>query len=396
MYYIICIIVIVIIGIIIFTFIKCKGSSNTKNDKNHTSPTYTVTVNLKNNSSNKTIEPFSLENELNSQLTIKAYYDELEQIKQLYKQRDTDTIALTQCIDICCHNINFFPFTLEAMKYNPPYSMPAFERLAIVYEKQQQIQDALEIANLQAYFSYTDEIQNRISRLSKKVINNNNDKSTGNTWLKYHFKEIEKLQGNLQQRSEQICDIIVQSDFKFDTLSKFVEDYVVLDVETTGLNYHYDAIVEIGCIRFRNNKEVARFNTLINPNMPIPAPATEIHNITDEMVKDAPYIDEKLQDLLNFIGDDVVIGHNIGFDIRFVINACLWAFIPYQKFKAIDTLALARKYISKIDITDYSLDTIRQFLHIDQPAHRALNDCCASAKLYQYCMNLNNQEQQHT
>lgn len=130
--------------------------------------------------------------------------------------------------------------------------------------------------------------------------------------------------------------------------------------------------------------------------MPIPAPATEIHNITDEMVKDAPYIDEKLQDLLNFIGDDVVIGHNIGFDIRFVINACLWAFIPYQKFKAIDTLALARKYISKIDITDYSLDTIRQFLHIDQPAHRALNDCCASAKLYQYCMNLNNQEQQHT
>lgn len=104
MYYIICIIVIVIIGIIIFTFIKCKGSSNTKNDKNHTSPTYTVTVNLKNNSSNKTIEPFSLENELNSQLTIKAYYDELEQIKQLYKQRDTDAIALTQCIDICCQH----------------------------------------------------------------------------------------------------------------------------------------------------------------------------------------------------------------------------------------------------------------------------------------------------
>lgn len=388
-YYIIGIIIVGIVLSVLFALLRYLNGRKYKK-KHNDSSTITVRKNISSNQNSqypiKMFEPDP---------SISEYFEELNQIKALYTQRETNPDALQQCINLCYLNINSFPMVLEAMNYDVPISTPAFERLSIILEKGQCFTDAWEIAQIQAFFNPTEQNVKRVNRLSNKIYNTE-DKSSGNIKLDYHYDEIKSLQGSLSDKVDKIFEIIRKSKFKFDLMNEFVDDYVVLDVETTGLNYHYDAIVEIGCIRFRNNKEIARFNTLINPNIPIPAPATEIHNITDEMVKDAPYIDEKLQDLLNFIGDDVVIGHNIGFDIRFVINACLWEFLPYQKFKAIDTLALARKYISKKDITDYSLDTIRQFLHIDQPAHRALNDCCASAKLYQYCMNLNNQEQQHT
>lgn len=278
------------------------------------------------------------------------------------------------------------------MDCSPVKSLPAFERLAIIFEKQSKYQDALEIANIQDFFCPTEQTKKRINRLSEKIGRDLEDTSTGNTTLKYHFNEITKLKGSMPQKIDQILQIIDESQFKFEKISKFVDDYVIVDVETTGLNYHYDAIVEIGCIRFRNNVAVDNFNILINPNTKIPPEATAIHHITNEMVKDAPYINEVLPTVLSFIGDDIVVGHNVGFDIRFLINACIWAGIPNQKFKAIDTLRLARKYIPKSEVPSYALDELLPFFNLHEPAHRAMNDCEATAKVYQYCYQKANSE----
>lgn len=375
---IICFIVLSVF-LVIFKHIKNRKNKRGSHDS------FTVTIHNKSTIDLNSTYPIKLEPDP----IIGEYFEELNQIKALYTKRETDPDALEQCIKICYLNINKFPMFLDAIDFNVPISIPAFERLAIIFEKQEKYKDALEIAQLQAYFTPTEKCLNRVNRLTNKVNKNLIDKSTGNNGLHYHFNEIKRLKGELPEKIEKIFDIIRKAPFKFDLVHQFVNDYVVLDVETTGLNYNLDSIVEIGCIKFKNNTEVDRFHTLINPNTPIPPQATEIHNITDEMVKDAPYIDEKLQELIDFIGNDIIIGHNVGFDIRFVINACLWAFIPTPKFKAIDTLKLAKDYIPKTDVENYSLETLRQFLCIDQIAHRALNDCEASAKLYQYCYNKN-------
>lgn len=378
MKYIIGIIISIIILIILFALYTFSIGRKKKNNS------FTITVHEKTSSVQDTKYPCKI---FEVDPIISSYFEELNEIKSLYSQRETNPNALQQCIDICYLNINTFPMVLEAMNYDIPKSTPAFERLSIILEKNHCYADAWEIAQIQAFFNCTENNINRVNRLTSKIASYPIDKSSGNIALQYHFDEIKKLHGELPQQVEKIFEIIAKAPFKFDTVSNFVDDYVVIDVETTGLNYHIDAIVEIGCIKFRNNKEVQRFNTLINPNTTIPPEAVAIHNITNDMVKNAPYIDEKLQELLDFISDDIIIGHNIGFDIRFVINACQWAFIPNPRFKTIDTLKLARKYINKSEIDDFSLDTIRKFLNINQTSHRALTDCEATAQLYQYCFN---------
>lgn len=382
-YFIIVIIISFVVLAIIYSLLKPAKS---KKSKKAPRPNTTSRV-ITNDNSDDYKAYYSQTREITSN-----YFEELQMIKELYAQRETDPKMLEKCIELCFININSFPLVFLSMDYPPLKSLPAFERLEIIFEKQNKYNDALEIANLQDFFCPTEQTKKRINRLSEKVNRNLEDMSTGNDLLKYHFNEIVKLQGSMPQKIDKIFQIIDKSDFKFEKISKFVEDYVIVDIETTGLNYHYDAIVEIGCIRFRNNIAVENFNMLINPNLEIPPEATAIHHITDEMVKDAPYINEVLPAILDFIGDDIIVGHNVGFDIRFLINACVWEGIPNQKFKAIDTLSLARKYIPKSDVSDFSLDSLRQFLNINEPAHRAMVDCEATAKVYQYCYQKSNSE----
>ncbi len=377
---------ILIFGVVILiTFFQTKSSKSRKN-KNTRRQTTTRPLIIEENSNDFMAEY------LRTMEISKHYFEELQIIKDLYAQRETNPEKLEKCIEVCFLNINSFPSICLSLGEPLPPSLPAFERLAIIFEKQNKYKDALEIVNIQDFFSPTEKTKKRISRLSEKINRGLEDKSTGNDSLKYHYNEISKLQGSLPQKIDEILQIIDKSDFKFEKISKFVDDYVIVDLETTGLNYRHDAIVEIGCIRFRNNIAVESFNMLINPNTEIPPEATAIHHITNEMVKDAPYIDKALPTILNFIGNDIIVGHNVGFDIRFLINACIWEGILNQKFKAIDTMSLARKYIPKSKVPSYSLDTLRQFLNLNEPSHRAMLDCEATAKVYQYCYQKANSE----
>lgn len=120
---------------------------------------------------------------------------------------------------------------------------------------------------------------------------------------------------------------------------KIVDDYCAVDTETTGLSANYDEIIEIGLLKVRNNEIVERYSQLIKPECEIDSFITNMTGITNEMVADKPSIGKVKDDVLQFIGDDFLVGHNTLFDIRF-LNA---AFDNKVTNFYIDTIQFSRK-----------------------------------------------------
>ena len=83
--------------------------------------------------------------------------------------------------------------------------------------------------------------------------------------------------------------------------------YCVFDLETTGISFRTEKITEIGIMKYRNGEVIDEFSTFVNPEKPIPQRVQEITNITDEMVKDAPTIEEILPKVMEFFGDSVLV-----------------------------------------------------------------------------------------
>ena len=100
-----------------------------------------------------------------------------------------------------------------------------------------------------------------------------------------------------------------------------VSDYVVVDLETTSKYVNYAEIIEIGALKVVNNEPVDSFSTLVRPDFDIPRSATEINNITNAMVADAPGIRDVMAQFLDFVGNSVLIGHNIAsFDVNIIYD----------------------------------------------------------------------------
>lgn len=111
-------------------------------------------------------------------------------------------------------------------------------------------------------------------------------------------------------------------------LNKYVKDYVVFDLETTGTSCICDEVVEISAIKVLNGQVVEEFSTLVNPQIPIPFWATDLNGITDKMVANAPTFDKALADFLTFAGDMILVGHNIHtFDMKFVCRDAVKFFL---------------------------------------------------------------------
>jgi DNA polymerase III epsilon subunit-like protein len=118
--------------------------------------------------------------------------------------------------------------------------------------------------------------------------------------------------------------------------------FVALDLETTGSRPGTSKITEIGAVRYEGFREVGHFHTLVNPMRPIPPMITQITGITQEMVADAPRIDEVIPDLLEFLKGAIVVAHNACFDVGF-LNYELRRLKGRQLGEgAIDTLPLSR------------------------------------------------------
>lgn len=166
-------------------------------------------------------------------------------------------------------------------------------------------------------------------------------------------------------------------------LNQYVSDYVVFDLETTGVRPDADEIIEISAIRVRGHEAVDRFSTLVNPGRHIPAAASRVNHITDDMVADAPELSEALEGFLEFAGRDILVGHNIqSFDLKFICNASMRVRGSQVENDYIDTLYMARKCLP--ELSHHKLSDVAAYFHISTAgAHRALNDCVMNQQSYE-------------
>ena len=166
-------------------------------------------------------------------------------------------------------------------------------------------------------------------------------------------------------------------------LSQYVPDYVVFDLETTGINCYEDTIIEISAIRAKGGKVEDTYSTLVNPMRHIPGGATRVNGITDAMVADAPVLETAMREFLEFIGDSVLVGHNIGsFDLNFVNVAAINLFGKTVDNDYIDTLYMAKSCLPQLK--NKKLTDLAEHFNISAAgAHRALNDCMMNQKCYE-------------
>lgn len=166
-------------------------------------------------------------------------------------------------------------------------------------------------------------------------------------------------------------------------LAEFVSNYVVFDLETTGTSYKQDEVVEISAIKVDRHKAVSEFSTLVNPGCAIPYHASRINGITDDMVADAPVFETALADFLEYVGDYVLVGHNIhAFDMKFIYRDCERYFGKIPENDYIDTLKLARACLPQLK--RHKLTDLAGYYGVFmQGAHRALNDCRMNQAVYE-------------
>ena len=126
-------------------------------------------------------------------------------------------------------------------------------------------------------------------------------------------------------------------------ICRYVKDYVLFDLETTGISCNYDEVIEISAVKVRNGVIVDQFSELVNPGRPIPVAASMVNNISDAMVAKAPSFIEVLPSFISFIGDDVLVGHNIHcFDMKFIYRDCEKYFSQTLSNDYVDTLKMAK------------------------------------------------------
>ncbi len=169
----------------------------------------------------------------------------------------------------------------------------------------------------------------------------------------------------------------------FDDLGTPLHDvtFCVIDLETTGGNRNEDMITEVGAVKVRGGECLGTFQTLVNPGRAIPPQITVLTGLSDVLVAGAPRIEAVLGTLLDFVGDSVIVGHNVGFDVGFLRAACQRAQRPPLAGTVVDTVALARRLV-RDEVPDCKLGTLASRFRLDhRPSHRALDDALATADL---------------
>src|SRR5947207_14188636 len=139
--------------------------------------------------------------------------------------------------------------------------------------------------------------------------------------------------------------------------------FCVVDVETTGGSALDGAITEVGAVKLRGGECLGTLQTLVNPGTAIPPEITVLTGITEAMVLPAPRIDEVLPALLEFVGDAVIVGHNIRFDLSFLDAALVRGRRPRLANRHVDTLALARRLV-RDEIPNLRLSTLARHFRV--------------------------------
>lgn len=155
--------------------------------------------------------------------------------------------------------------------------------------------------------------------------------------------------------------------------------YCVIDFETTGLSARECEVIEFAAVRVEDGELGLNLASLCNPHGYISHRITQITGITQYMTADYPPFEELLSLLLDFIGDDILVAHNLPFDWGFLSHYCARAGREYRP-QTLCTLQLSRRKIR--GLKSYSLSSVSEHLQIPNPAaHRALGDATTTAQL---------------
>lgn len=158
-----------------------------------------------------------------------------------------------------------------------------------------------------------------------------------------------------------------------------IDEIVVFDIETTGLDKREDTLIEIGAVRLKNGEAVDTFSTFVDPQRPIPPHIVELTHITDGMVAGAPLLEEALRAFAEFVGDAPLCAHNARFDVSFLRNLGEPLGLPFAN-GVLDSLTLARMLLPHNG--RHGLDALCKHFGISlMNHHRAVDDAEATAKV---------------
>ncbi len=168
-----------------------------------------------------------------------------------------------------------------------------------------------------------------------------------------------------------------------DTNDGVEDDYVAIDIETTGLGRNA-RIIELGAVRIRHGRKVASYSQLVNPQIPIPAKVTQITGITDRDVRHQPTIDKALPRFYAFCGHDTWIGHNIRrFDLPVIAREAERVGVGMPDVSFYDTLEVSQTLLPQLD-RHRLLDLIRYFGIAKTERHRAADDAAQTAQVFEH------------
>ena len=173
-------------------------------------------------------------------------------------------------------------------------------------------------------------------------------------------------------------DLLVQGK----SLANCPDNYVVVDIETTGLDAVNDEITEIAVVKYRMNRRVDELVTLVKPQEKISSFITGLTGISDATVADAPPIQEVILAVKNFIGDDIIVGYNVTFDLSFLsckLEECCGLALNNDY---VDVMQLAKKKLPFLGRVK-QIDVAKYFSIATEGAHRAANDCLVCNQCYQ-------------
>ena len=161
------------------------------------------------------------------------------------------------------------------------------------------------------------------------------------------------------------------------------DEYIVIDLETTGLNPVTDSIIEFGAVHVVNDTVVDTFSKLVNPDRPISYFITQLTGITNEMLCYEEGIELILPEFMEFVGDRIVLGHNVNFDVNFVYENCKRVLSRPFVNDFIDTMRLSRRLFPEYRHHKLS-DLIERFGVGESVEHRALGDAHQTNECFIY------------
>ena len=170
--------------------------------------------------------------------------------------------------------------------------------------------------------------------------------------------------------------------YKGNSLIRKLDDYTVLDIETTSLDTFSGEIVEISAIKVRDRKEIDSFSKLIKTKNEIGYFTTRLTGITNEMVeKQGKELVVVLQEFRKFLDKDIIVGHNVNFDINFIYDNMKENLNEYLSNDFVDTLRISRKVLP--NLRHHKLDDLIRYFNLTRRnEHRALNDCILTNQVY--------------